>query len=291
MKNAILRKKLMARILRLKTNKYFGALLFLIGSIGVFCIFYQIFSYEENIRPYLIELPKEILEKYPESLPLAKNFTTNTISGLNSLSFFTNLSNLFVSVYLLLLAVTILGLKRTKKIAFNPYVQSVLTLYILITGIVYCFILRPFIHFENLVWMKGVKSLNLSVNISLFQHIFVPLFMLFLFFIPFSQRKIDKSFLSLGLVFPSAYLVFSLLRGFLGEKQLFSIENGVKVYERWFPYPFMQPKLIGKYFLNKSDFQLLLLFITFILSILFIALIIGIMLRMIRNNQLKRLSI
>ena len=56
----------------------------------------------------------------------------------NILSYFTVQSNFFAYVYFLFAGLAILGVKKAEKIGFHSGVQTLVTLYVLAAGAVYC---------------------------------------------------------------------------------------------------------------------------------------------------------
>lgn len=221
-------------------NIWFGILLLVMGLIGLVFILHQIISYNSLIAPQIIDL-------YPL-------YTTNNVGGLNYLSYFTIISNFVISVYFILLSLSIFGVKWFKNLVLNPSLVGAVALYLFIVGFVYCGMLSWFI--KDYEWNTPLFFHNI---ISYWQHIIVPLFMLVLLFRPFTNQTIPKKCAFYYLIFPFVYLVFSLVRGALGASHFYA-------------YPFFSPQLIWLYLGNGNPYQNTLAII-YMITFLFVLLV------------------
>lgn len=156
-------------------------------------------------KPYRIALA---------SLGLAA-ITTDLIHGIttiagfsvvNYFSFFTILSTLFTSV-ILLVAVFYKDI---------PILRGAATLFMLITGIVYFFLLRhePI----QIVWVNTAFHYILPIAVMIDWLVHAP------------SRRIPFGTSLVWLLFPVAFLAYSLVRGF---------------FTNWYPYPFMDVASLG----------------------------------------------
>lgn len=133
-----------------------------------------------------------------------------TFTPSNFFSFFTILSNVVAAVFLIHY-----GIRNSQ----SPRVQAIrgaITLYMLMTGIIF------------LVLLSGLKGVELTAvpwdNIVL--HYIMPVFIVLDWIINPPKKKIPLKAVGYWLVFPVAYIVYTLVRG--------SIVN-------WYPYPFLDP--------------------------------------------------
>ena len=88
----------------------------------------------------------------------------------------------------------------------------------------------------------------------------IPILITVLWFFPLTNKHLDKNFLIYSLIFPVIYFVFSLIRGFVSE-------------HRWYPYPFLNPKLLWKTLFEDmpfNEFQAYLIFIAILIGIFLI---------------------
>ncbi|MBE6123956.1 MAG: hypothetical protein E7184_00230 [Erysipelotrichaceae bacterium] len=196
-----------------------------IGLLGLGFLFYHAISFEK--------IAMLNLDLY---VPVNTN---NNIGGWNFFAYFTFLSNFLVDVYLILLGIGRLGNKKLLSLAYNPYIQGCLTVYIFITGVIYWTILGP--HILLYPW-DGPMAFGNIVNF--WNHLIMPLFMTVLWFFPFNNRGLNKKFIYLTLIFPFAYYVFSLIRGVILEPN-------------WFPYPFISPRYLWTSLLEDKPFEIL----------------------------------
>ncbi len=158
-------------------------------------------------------------------------------------SFFTILTNTLVAVYF---SVVSLSLKK-KAINFFywPSTLTAITIYIMVVGLVYQFVLRH-------IWQP--QGMQMVVDELL--HTFVPSFV-FVYWI-FDKRKSEVSYRSLPawLIYPFCYLVFILVRGYASG---------------FYPYPFVHVAELGIEKVLTNSFLLLLVFAGLSIVFIFIA--------------------
>jgi hypothetical protein len=134
----------------------------------------------------------------------------------NFFSYFTVESNILVAVALLMSAIAVAWGKNSKLDAL----RSAVTLYILVVGIGFSFLLA------------GLENVALTAvpwdNVVL--HYIMPIAMLIDFLIDRPKRKFLFKQSLYWLLFPTAYLAYSLTRG---------------VVTGWYPYPFLNPDTAG----------------------------------------------
>ncbi len=136
---------------------------------------------------------------------------------INFFSYFTILSNLLVAVCL-----TTSLLSPTSGVGsfFSKVsVQSAIAVYIFIVGLVYNTVLRGITNPTGLDWIVD----NLL-------HVVVPVLYVLYWFIFAPKKILQWKNLAPWLIFPAAYLVYSLLRGPTAD---------------WYPYPFLHAGKLG----------------------------------------------
>lgn len=156
-------------------------------------------------------------------------------------SYFTILSNLLV--------IWFFGMKALaaevdyESFSKLPETATAITVYIVVVGLIYQFVLRGLYHLEGIHKMAD--------NII---HGFTPTATLLYWIVFESKRKVNMKTIPLWLIYPGVYLVYTLIRGYLVH---------------FYPYPFVD---VDKYGLQKvlmNSFFVMLLFL--ILSFLFAA--------------------
>jgi len=200
------------------------------------------------------------------------NCTNNNIGGKNFFAYFTFLSNIFVDLYIILLGLSNLGIKKLKPLTYNPYIQGSITVYIVITGIVYCTILWPNLDFYP--WDGPMAYANI---VNIWNHTVVPLFMLILWFFPLTKEPLKRKFIPLTLIFPITYLIFSIIRGHY-------------IKPNWYPYPFCNPKYLWSSIIKNIPFHHVwgyVLFFSFLVLLAVLFMSISTLLIHIRNKTIK----
>ncbi len=151
----------------------------------------------------------------------------------NMFLYYTNLSNLLVSVYYLALSVYRISGIKTLAFLENPVVSFSVTMIITMTFLIFHFVLVPygFCHGEIM------KELGIKLYECIIFHYIIPV-MCILYWFFFSDKNLDYPVMSiLWLGAPLLYFVFIMLRARKG------IIPGTK---SRFPYPFLDMDRIGK---------------------------------------------
>lgn len=157
----------------------------------------------------------------------------------NILSFFTVQSNFFTYIYLVIYALALFGNKKARRIAFNPTVVSMITTYILLTGIVYCCGI-PLGFTPPFKWDTAAHSM--SSFIQVYYHMIIPPIMLVLSLFPMTDAKINKKSIPLIGIYPLAYSLFSIVRGAFSSPA-------------FYPYPFYNPHFIFELLCKNSEYS------------------------------------
>ena len=143
----------------------------------------------------------------------------NGYDVLNFFSYFTNLSNLFISGVFLISAVRQVR-RRTDASASDVAIRGAAVVYIVFVGLV----------FNTL--LQGVPLGDLAPWVNVICHMILPIAGLVDWLLWPPRRRIPLSTAFWWLGFPAAYTVYSLIRGaVLG----------------WYPYPFFNPASVGGY--------------------------------------------
>ena len=235
-------------------NRIFGVLMFLTGLFGVALIIMRVVCYEFEYVPGYYEID---------------------YGRFNFFSYFTVQSNLYVSFYLLCLAFAVFGKTKAQKIAFNPMVMLTVTVYILVTGAVYCsgipMGMTPPLYFDNFQHaMLG--------TVQVFHHMIMPPFMLALFLIPPTDEKIQKKKLWIVGIYPFVYSVFSIIRGAFSDPE-------------FYPYPFYRPEFFWNIFFRGREMNpasAYLLIVPMLLLGIGVFILIALILTLIHNKICKK---
>lgn len=190
-------------------NKPVGILLLAIALVG-----FAIFVY--RLRCYIYEYDADF---YPVDY-----------GRFNILSYFTVQSNLFAYVYFLFAGLAILGVKKAEAVGFHSGLGTLVTLYVLVAGAVYCGGL-PFGFAPPFTW--DTPHHRMTVVIQIFYHMFMPLAALLLYLFPFRNEKLGRRTALLAGIYPIVYSAVSMARGAL-------------VSPSYYPYPFYDPAFIWR---------------------------------------------
>ena len=165
--------------------KLFGALLILLGVIGLIGEISLIVTYEKH---------------------LSREWS-HPMTRWNYLAFFTQITNITVNLWLIAVGLALLlTLKRKYRFLTKPHIQGALTLYILVVGLIYCGILFWFLEpYSAAHWWGNV--------INIWHHIVVPIGMVVLFWKMPHRGNVRKRTLWFWMIFPITYLIFSEIRG------------------------------------------------------------------------------
>lgn len=188
-------------------NKKFGALLLSISLLCFAVIMHRLSYY--------------VYEFDPQYSPV-------DYGKFNILSYFTVQSNIFVAFYLLLTSLAVFGNENAQKIAFNPTLGAFVTTYIIVTGIVYCagipLGMTPPFKWDN------PNHFMLSA-IQVLHHMVIPPLMVILWFLPATDKKVNKKLIPAVGIYPLLYSLFSIARGPLGKMHFYA-------------YPFFKPEFM-----------------------------------------------
>lgn len=141
---------------------------------------------------------------------------TNKLDVVNFFSFFTNLSNIFAYVVLLVGAVY-LALRRDPT-PLEDNIRGTATVCMAIVGIVFSLLLRNEDLGSLLPWVNAVVHFIMPV-VVVADWILVP-----------PKSRITPRQVVFWLIFPLLYLVYTLTRGAITH---------------WYPYPFLNPDKVG----------------------------------------------
>jgi hypothetical protein len=134
--------------------------------------------------------------------------------GINLFSYFTTQSNLIAAATYL---IAVYALLRRKELgAWFSYLRGGATLYMTITGIVYTLLLHQYVEAND--WQNSIL------------HQFGPLFILGWWLIWPSRHTISAKGALWWLVFPVAWIIYTLTRA---------------AHTGWYPYPFLNPDKVG----------------------------------------------
>lgn len=195
-------------------SKWFYICIFMLAAVDVLFVLHICCSYEAIIRPVLPRLIEE-------------NKIGNTVSGANWLAYFTILSNLFVSVWFVLWAVgKLCKVDSLVRFCQDQTVATCVTLYIFVTGLLYTgstiFGIR---WFEK---CDGYAVFNNVINV--YHHFIVPPITVAIYFtMPLQKYNAPRDVAISAMLFPMAYLAFSLIRG----KAI-----------NWYAYPIFRPETL-----------------------------------------------
>lgn len=189
------------------TSKGFGVLLIILSVWTLLLLLHHIFSYEAIMRPRMDFL-------------IANSIITNDRAGYYFLYMFTNQSNIFVLIFAFLTGLAYLGCKPLKKVAENDALRGAVTLYILVTGIIYTLVLLPFS--ESYPMEKGIWFSNVH---NFWYHVVVPVLTFAWWLKPNNTKKYSvKKVPVFYLLYPVVYFVFSVINGAIVD---------------FYPYPFL----------------------------------------------------
>ncbi len=157
-------------------------------------------------------------------------FKTKYVGLGEHFSYYTNLSNLLCIVFFFIYAIKMLLNFKKDKHNYYPRIKGCITVAISITGIVYNFILRPF-----MTSVEGVMDLNSIGNYIV--HIVIPL-MVILDYILFDEKGIyTKKEPFIWLILPFLYFVFICIRAKLAKPFTYTNSN--------YPYFFLDIDAFG----------------------------------------------
>lgn len=167
------------------------------------------------------------------SIGLQLYLTTGSVS--NFLSFFTIQCNLLIAISLTFAALVPRSVPG--KFFSQLSVQTAIALYIFIVALVYNVVLRRLHHWEGLQWW-----------VDNMLHVVIPVLYLVYWFLYRTSGVIARKESVSWIIFPSLYLVYTLVRGSVVD---------------WYPYPFLNVLNLG--------YESVLMNITIMVSIFLVA--------------------
>ncbi len=209
---------------RFYETKAFGVFALFFGFFGLLLLAHHIVSYENILRPYMAYL-------------IENKVITNDVSGVTFLWFFTNQSNVFADVFLILYACGLFGGKKLYRLTHNETLRCAVTLNILVTGIIYCGVLLPFAS-AAFPWEKGIWFSNV---VNTWAHVIVPVCFTAFWFLPLSShplRPVRTALLCLG--YPLLYFIVSVVRG---------------AFVHFYPYPFLNSRQLWEILFKEKPYQ------------------------------------
>ncbi len=230
---------------KIAKNKLIGLVLVLFSLIGFGLFFYRlthyVYEYDPKYSPY-------------------------DYGPYNILSYFTVQTNFFAYVYLLLAGLSILGLKATRKIAFNETLKILVTLYVVIAGVTYCAGF-PLGMTPPLKWDSFTHGM--SSFIQVYYHMIMPVLFVILLYFPFRKKPVKKKAVYISAIYPFVYSIFSIIRGRI-------------IFPPYYPYPFYNPINIWNIFAKGKPMNHFVAYF-----VMFILLAIGISIFMAVANAMK----
>lgn len=252
-------------------KKGFAVICMLFGIIGLLIMAHHIFSYEAILRPFMNFL-------------VENQILTNDKSGIAFLRMFTNESNIFVDVYLILFAIGIFGCEKLYKFTHNEWLRGAITLNIAVTGIIYFTVLLPFgggtfpkEAVDNLGVLRSTGAMWFTTVVNTWNHLITPVLFTVFWFFPIAKKKMPVVRDSLAyLIYPICYFIMCII---LGARDGF------------YPYPFLNGAQLCK--ILKMDYTtgkgiLLLVVVVVLLSGVFFG--VGCALNAIHNKRAKKLE-
>ncbi len=194
---------------RIAKNRLVGAALLAVALFGFALLIYRLchYVYEYDARYYPVDYGR-----------------------FNILFYFTVQSNFFAYVYFLFAGLAVLGVKKAERIGFHAGLGTLVTLYVVAAGAVYCGGL-PFGFAPPFAW--DTPDHRMTVVIQIFYHMFMPAAAFALFLFPFRNERPGRRTVLLSGVYPVVYSVFSMIRGRLTAPH-------------YYPYPFYDPDFVWR---------------------------------------------
>lgn len=196
-------------------NKLFGTLFMIISLFAILVIFHRMGCYFYEFDP---------------------QFSPYDYGRFNFFSYFTVQSNIMIAVYLLVYSLSLLGVKNADKLVYNPYVTVFVTVYIIVTGAVYCCGI-PLGFTPPFVWDTPVHAM--SSFIQVFHHMIIPPLMIILLFVRKNTAVFRMKYVGLCGIYPLVYSVFSIIRGAVSNPPFYA-------------YPFYNPMFVYGLFHHET---------------------------------------
>ncbi len=202
--------------LTFKRNKFLAIFLLALGIFGSLVIIHRLSYY--------------VYEFDPKYSPI-------NYGKYNILCYFTVQSNIFVCIYLIITAFAMLGVKKLEGIAFSKTLGTLITTYILLTGIIYCCGI-PLGFTAPYKWDNPNHSMLSFIQI--FHHMIIPPFMVILWLLPRNNKKVKYKKLWVAGLYPLAYSIFSIIRGAVSATN-------------YYVYPFYNPQFLWDLFFKGKE--------------------------------------
>ncbi|MCR5208001.1 MAG: Pr6Pr family membrane protein [Eubacterium sp.] len=200
-------------------NKVLGAFLIAVALIGFAIIVYRVSNY--------------VFEYDPKHSPI-------DYGRWNFFTYFTVQSNIIAYLYFIVTGIAIFGNGKARRIAFNPGVQVLVTLYIIVAGLVYnsgfIFKLSPPLTF-NTPYQSFITVMQC------YFHMFMPAVVIVLLLFPFTNERVTKKAVFLSGIYPLLYSLFSIIRG--------PFTNPT-----YYPYPFYKTDFLWDTFMKGKPFNI-----------------------------------
>lgn len=215
----------------IKKNKPLGLILILISLFGFALIVYRLASYnfEYDAQYYPVDYGRY-----------------------NFLFYFTVQSNILGYLYFLFAGLAMLGVKKAEKIGFNGTFGTLVTLYVVIAGAVYCgglpFGFAPPFTFDTVAH-------RMTVVMQIFYHMFMPVAVIALYLFPVNKEKQGRKTILISAIYPIAYSVFSMIRGRI-------------MVPSYYPYPFYNPEFVWTTLMKDKPINLFVSYAIISLAIL-----------------------
>lgn len=236
------------------SNRKLGVFLLILAIIGFGLMVYRIINYTFEYN---------------------EQYSPIDYGRFNFFTYFTVHSNIFAYIYFIFVFFATFGNKKAQNVAFNPTVQVLVTLYILVAGLTYN---AGFpLHLTQPLTFSTKYQSFLTIMQSYF-HIFMPIVVMVLLFFPFTNEKITKKGVLLSGVYPLVYSLFSIIRG--------PFTNPT-----YYPYPFYKTDFLWETFMKDKPFNLVGAYgIMAVLLVFGISLFIGIcaILALIHNKRTEK---
>lgn len=158
-------------------------------------------------------------------------FFTEKVGLLEHFSYYTNISNLVCIIYFIIYIIKML-MKFNKNMTYNSTVKGAITICIMITMIIYNFILRPF-----MTDMDGVMKLNSLSNYIV--HIIEPLLIIFDYILFDKKGKFKKIDPIFWIIIPFLYWIFICIRALFANPFTYTSSK--------YPYFFIDIDMFGIY--------------------------------------------
>ena len=165
----------------------------------------------------------------------------------HALEYFTNLSNIIVCIWFLLLSINILSSGKGMKIAANINIMASITTYILVTGIIYWLVLVP------IMFSRGAGAWMFTPS-KIWAHTTTPIVAVLMFIFVKSNKNIKNKKLKLHYfyIYPIVYITYGIIKATKGT----------------YLYPMFNYELLGGWFGVAVSLIIIAIFFTAIYYIM-----------------------